>query len=142
MKGAGDLSEDSSKPAKLLKHTFHRSVHKSKSKIYRAENDGSESISVANKGQIRQSQTTGFRTSARAGHQKSSHLKSLQRKSGFQEVPKILIEQSNKHIRNKTILSRFMTSTTNRSLKHMIVTGGNKQFKDEQESVSPTALER
>ena len=57
-------------------------------------------------------------------------------------MPKILIEQSNKHIRNKTILSRFMTSNTNRSLKHMIVTGGNKQFKDEPEGVSPTALER
>ena len=57
-------------------------------------------------------------------------------------MPKILIEQSNKHIRNKTILSKFMTSTTNRSLKHMIVTGGNKQFKDEPEGVSPTALER
>ena len=57
-------------------------------------------------------------------------------------MPKILIEQSNKHIRNKTILSRFMVSNNNRSLKHMIVTGGNKQFKDEPEGVSPTALDR
>jgi len=77
VKGAGDLSEDSSKHTKLQRHKFHRSARKSKSKNSRAENDGSESISVANKGQIRQSQTTGFRTSARAGHQKSLLMKSL-----------------------------------------------------------------
>ena len=76
-KGVGDLSEDSSKHTKLPRHKFHRSAHKSKSKNSRAENDGSESISVANKGQIRQSQTTGFRTSARTGNQKSALMKSL-----------------------------------------------------------------
>ena len=40
----------------------------------------------------------------------------FQRKSGYQEIPRILIDQSNKHLRNKYLLSKFI-EPADRTLK-------------------------
>jgi hypothetical protein len=58
-------------------------------------------------------------------------LQSVKRKSGFQEVPKILIEQSNKHLRNRNALSKFMTPIANKSLRNIITPGMKKKFRED-----------
>ena len=42
-----------------------------------------------------------------------------------------MIEQSNKHLRNRNALSKFMAPIANRSLRNMITPGMKKKFRED-----------